>query len=322
MKIRVRSIGLAVAILAVAGVTAPAVAADYPSKNINFVIPFSPGGGFDTYARLIAPFVEKYLPHKVNVVPRNVPGAGGRKGLNQVYRDRPDGYNIVFVNLPGAMIDPLLGRKVEYDLKKITWICRVSDDAYVLSVAAKSPIKTFAQFKTYAATHTIKMPSTGRGSTAHVMTEVFYAATGINGQVVTGYKGTKEETIGLIRGDTPAAMLPALSTRKYIQSGDVRGLLITEDPSEYPSVPSAKSLGVDDLDGMMIHRLVAAPPGLPHAIKKTLETAFLKAMADPKLLALAKKAHRPLAPLTSAQAEAAVNKQAAVYLHYKAALMK
>jgi len=309
-------LGAVAAAIALAGLIAPAKAA-YPEKDITFVIPFSPGGGFDTYVRLIAPFLQKHLPNKVNVVVKNVPGAGGRKGLTEVYRGKPDGYNIVIVNVPGAMVPPLVGQKVQYDLEKITWLARLSIDSYLLTVAGKSPIKTFAEFKTFAAKNPVKVPSTGSGSTAHVMSKVFFGVLGIKGQLVSGYKGTKEMTLSVIRGDTPAGILPSESTRKYIESGDIRALMTTEDPSDYPGVPSAKSLGINDLDGLFIHRLVAAPPGLPAPVRKVLSDAFTKAMNDPGLKAAAEKIKRPFSPLDGAQAEGAVKKQLALYLRFK-----
>jgi tripartite-type tricarboxylate transporter receptor subunit TctC len=130
--------GAVAAAVALAGFIGPAQAA-FPEKDITFVIPFSPGGGFDTYVRLIAPFVEKHLPNKVHVIVKNVPGAGGRKGLTDVYRDKPDGYNIVIVNVPGAMVPPLVGKKVQYDLEKITWLARLSFDSYLLVVPSAEP---------------------------------------------------------------------------------------------------------------------------------------------------------------------------------------
>jgi putative tricarboxylic transport membrane protein len=304
------------AALAVAGLVAPAEAA-FPDKDITLVIPFSPGGGFDVYARLIAPFLEKHLPNKVHLIPKNEPGAGGRLGLNQVYRAKPDGYDLVMVNVPGAMVPPLMGEKVQYDLDKMTWIARISIDSYVLSVAGKSPIKSFAEFKTYAAANPVNLSSTGEGSTADVVSRVFRAVLSLKGKIITGYKGTKEMTLGVVRGDTPAAILPSESTRKYIQSGDIRALMTTADPSDYPGVPSAKSLGLADLDGLFIHRLIAGPPNLPAGVAKTLSDAFQAAMADPELKALAEKTHRPFDPLGGPAAAAAVMKQLALYTKFK-----
>ena len=311
----------AAAALAVASLTTPAMAA-FPDKDITLVVPFSPGGGFDTYARLIAPFLEKHLPNKVHVIIQNEPGAGGRKGLTDVYRSKPDGYKIVIVNVPGAMVPPIIGRKVGYDLEKITWIARLSDDAYLLCVPGKSPLKSFADFKAYAAKNKVKMAATGVGSTAHAMTKVILGVLGINGDIVTGYKGTKELTLALMRGDTRAGVLPQESTRKYIQAGEVRALLTTDDVSEYKGVPTAKSLGLDEINGLLIHRLIAAPPGTPPAIEKILSDAFMAAMADPAAKAAAAKAHRPFAPLSGDQAEAAVKKQLALFLKFKEELKK
>jgi tripartite-type tricarboxylate transporter receptor subunit TctC len=303
------------------GFAVPASAA-WPEKDINWVVPFSPGGGFDVYSRLVAPFLERHLPSKVNVVIKNVPGAGGRKGLSQVYRAKPDGYNIVIVNVPGAMVPPIIGKKVSYDLEKITWVGRISIDSYILAVSGKSPIKTFGEFQQWAKTNTVKFPSTGAGSTAHAMSKVFLGALKMKGDIVSGYKGTKEMTIGVIRGDTPAGILPSESTRKYIESGDVRALVSTDHPSGYDGVPSARDRKLDDLDGLFIHRLVAAPPKLPKAIRDMLGKAFMAAMSDPGLKAAAEKAHRPLAPLDAAQAEAAVKKQLALFLRFKDDLAK
>lgn len=314
-------IGAAATVVALVGLMTPAMAA-FPDKDITLVVPFSPGGGFDTYARLIAPYVEKHLPNKVHVIIRNEPGAGGRKGLADVYRSEPDGYKIVIVNVPGAMVPPIIGRKVAYDLEKITWIARVSDDAYLLCVPGKSPLKTFAEFKAYAAKNKVKMPSTGAGTTIDAMTKVILGVLGINGEVVTGYKGTKETTLALMRGDTQAGILPQLSARKYIQAGEIRALLTTDEVSIFKGVPTAKSLGLDDLNGLFIHRLIAAPPGTPPSIQKILSDAFLAAMADPAAKAAAAEAHRPFAPLSGEQAETAVKKQLSLFLRFKDELKK
>lgn len=309
---------LCAATAAMAAALAVPAAAAYPEKDITYIIPFSPGGGFDVYTRLVAPYVEKYLPSKVNIIIKNVPGAGGSKGLGTIYRAKPDGYTIGIANVPGAMIPPILGKKVPYDLEKITWIARLSLDSYVLGVGQKSSIKTFDDFKKWSANNKVKFPSTGPGSTAHAIATVFIGVLNLKGaEIVSGYEGTKEYTIGLIRGDTESAVLPSESTRKYIESGDVRGLVVTEHPSPYKGVPSAKDLGLNDLDGMAIHRLVAAPPKLPADIRAALETAFMKALADPQMKAQADKAQKPLHPLNGKEAEAAVKKELDTYLRFK-----
>lgn len=302
-----------------AGIAGPASAA-FPDKDITITIPFGPGGGFDVYVRMVGPFLEKHLPHKVNVVPKNVDGAGGARGVTQVFRAKPDGYNLVVVNVPGAMIMPIIGEPVEYQLDKMNWICRLSFDSYVLVVPSKSDITTMDSYTAFAAKGPVKMPSVGTGSTADSAARIFFKAYGMKGEMITGYKGTRDMTLGVIRGDTPSGILPSESTRSFVESGDLRALMTTADPSDYEGVRSAKSLNKPDLDGLFVHRLIAAPPGLPADIKRTLEKAFLDAMGDPELRELAKKTSRPLAPLNAAAAEAAVKQQLQLYLKFKDAL--
>src|SRR3990170_4430441 len=127
--------------LAAALLSSAAAAADFPQKNIEFIIPFGPGGGFDRTVRAIAPFMEKQFGGKISVLPRNVPGAGGKKGMATLYRAKPDGYTISIANIPGAAIPGLTGEKVEYDIDKLTWIARLATEEYTLAVATQSPIR-------------------------------------------------------------------------------------------------------------------------------------------------------------------------------------
>src|ERR1700691_4113180 len=118
---------------------ATAGAAGFPERDITFIIPDQVGGGFDAYVRAIAPAMERYLPNKVNVVPLNVPAGGGAKGVNQLYRARPDGYTIGILNIPGLFI--LQERGGGYDLNRFTWLAGLGRDPYALAVAWNSPIK-------------------------------------------------------------------------------------------------------------------------------------------------------------------------------------
>jgi tripartite-type tricarboxylate transporter receptor subunit TctC len=91
---------LAVAGAAVlAGCMLPQADGTWPAKNINSIVPFKPGGGFDLQARLLAPFLRKYLLIRVNVVIENVDGAGGKMGAVRLARSAPDGYTIGIVGL-------------------------------------------------------------------------------------------------------------------------------------------------------------------------------------------------------------------------------
>ena len=113
----------------------------FPTKDITFIIPVTPGGGFDTNARILAPFLKKYLPGNPNVVAKNVPGGEWRLGIMEMVKAQPDGHTISIFNIPGNVIGPITGR-AEYDLNKVAWIGRITDTTYVMALSPKSPYKT------------------------------------------------------------------------------------------------------------------------------------------------------------------------------------
>src|SRR5665811_2116451 len=89
-------------------------AEDFPTDDITWIIPYSPGGGFDTYSRGVARLLPKHLPGNVNVIPENIEGAGGRRGTATLYRADPDGHTIGIINVPGAIVTELL-QDTEYN---------------------------------------------------------------------------------------------------------------------------------------------------------------------------------------------------------------
>ena len=135
----------------------PSFAADYPEKDISFIIPYAAGGGFDIYVRAIAPAMETYLPHKVSIVPLNVPAGGGSRGITQLYRAKPDGYTLAIFNIPGMFVLQKEG-DADYDLAKVTWLGSMGRDDYGIAVAYDSPIKTVADLQALSKTRPVKSP--------------------------------------------------------------------------------------------------------------------------------------------------------------------
>ena len=112
--------------------------------------------------------MSKYLPNNVKVVPKNVPGAGGRRGYAELARAKPDGYTICVINFPGAAIPSLTGQKTTYDINQFKWVARMSNSAYLIAASGKNEtIKRFADLKT--AGRAIKVTHTGFGSTSYAV---------------------------------------------------------------------------------------------------------------------------------------------------------
>ena len=285
----------------------PGAVAKYPEKTITFIIPYKPGGGFDTYVRALAPILEKRL--KVTVVPKNMPGAGGRKGATYLYKSKPDGYRISIMNLPGKAIAAIQGKKgVGYDIRKFTWLGQIASDSYVIAVAGKSKIKSIADLKKLG--RAVKTAGTGKGATSYVVSQIAANILGLKVKLVTGYKGSSGMSIAVIRGDTDIAFFAYRSYSKFAKSGDLRAIAALDEKG-------AAMLGKPGLSKLRIHRLVAAPPGLPAAIKKTLEDALFASINDAGFKKWAKKARRPLAALKGKASEKLIDGLVTFYTGHK-----
>src|SRR6185312_1615299 len=282
-----------------AGLAAPALlaprlaqgaAAGFPAKPIQFVIPYAPGGGFDVYVRIVAPVMEKYLPNKVSIVPLNIAAGGGSRGVAQLYRAKPDGYTIGILNIPGMFILQQQQGAGAYDLAKFSWIGAMGEgERYVISVGAKSPLKTFSDLKALSAKRPVKLSVTGPEGTAYAATMIGSQLLGLRTQLITGYKGSADYVVAAIRGDSDAVIAAIPTTLRFVRGGTVRVLASFESHSSIPGVPDATTLGQPELDHITVERLVAAPPGLPPDIQAILATALAKALADPIVVKWAKE---------------------------------
>lgn len=316
---RTPMIGLIAALAMTLGLPSGASAAGFPEKDITFIIPYSTGGGMDTTARAIARVMGKYLPNNVNVVPKNVPGAGGNKGYNELLRSEPDGYTICVVNFPGAAIPQLVGKEGAVDTSKFAWVGQMSTSAYVLAVSGKTDtFKTLDDLKNLG--RPAKLTHTGFGSTSYAAAGIIKDAVGFEAVPLTGYKSSKDYILGMIRGDGDGTVAPVETFYKFVQSGDVRVLMTFEAKSTIEGVPTARELGYADLEGLGVYRLVAAPPGTPKEIVQILSEAMQKAILDTESQAWAEKTKRPFNPLTADETQAAVDGIIGLYTKYKSSI--
>ncbi len=191
--------------------------AEFPAKDIRIIIPFSPGGGFDSYIRALTPILEKHLGSDVTILPINTPGAGGRRGALETFRAKPDGYTIGVFNMPGVLIPQLQDDSVGYDLGKITWLATLGNDPYAYVVNGKGSFQSFDQIM--AQKQPVLYGATGPSSTSYISTKILNETLGIPYKIVTGYTGSSEYTMGVMRGDVTAALVSMSTARPYIKSG-------------------------------------------------------------------------------------------------------
>jgi len=312
-----RSILGAIALGAAMALSAGPSAAAFPEKNITFIIPYGPGGGFDTYVRKLAPMMEKYLPNKVKVIPKNIDGAGGRKAITDLWRAKPNGYTIAIFNMPGMLLDKIIGKKTRYQIEKFTWLTRIAVTPYTLAVNSKGPYSSLEALKKAKG---LKYPVTSPASTAAVAGKIMAHAIGLDVKLLPGYKGSAKTSLSIIRGDTHLSLFANQQYAKYAKGGDLKAVLSLEDKSPWPGVPTVGDIGHPELTALATERIIGAPPGTPHAIAKVLEEALIKGGNDPEIQAWAKKGKRPLNPTTAAETAKRVEHLIAFYSKFKSIL--
>jgi len=298
---------LAVAII-ILGSVKPATAEEeaaafYKGKVLTYVVPVSPGGGYDTYARLMAPFLEKYTG--ATVVVRNITGGGSIVGTNFTYHAKPDGLTMGIIQGPPMAAGQMLGtRGVKFDLAKFNWLGRPAWDRPVFYVGAKSPYKSVDDVR---AAKEFKLGTTGKYSITGFRCSVFVAGMGLtNAKLVHGYAGSAEAQLAVVRGEMDGACFAIASARKILEAGDGVPLITLDDEREplLPDVPTLFEVGVAEagkkwvdwwfLTMEKIGRGLVVAPGIPKARIDFLRAAVEKTFKDEDFLARAAKANRPI----------------------------
>ena len=314
------SAGLAAPVL-VAPRTVSAAPSDFPTKNIQFVIPYAPGGGFDIYVRVVTPVMEKYLPRKVSIVPLNVASGAGSRGVAQAYRARPDGYTMTILNIPGMFILQAQQGTTAFDLNRFTWIGAMGEgEKYFISVGQNSPLKTFDDLKRLSAQRPVKLSVTGPEGTAYMAAVVGAQLMGLRTQLITGYRGSADYVVAAVRGDSDAVVAALPTTFRFRRGNQLRPLASFETTSSVPGIPDATSLGKPELDLIRVERLVAAPPGTPAEAVSVLSTALAKALVDPVVVKWAAENDVVMKPKTPQEAVAILNEQRAFFEKWRSSL--
>jgi tripartite-type tricarboxylate transporter receptor subunit TctC len=259
------------------------VAQTYPDKPIQLMVAYPAGGSTDVAARIVAAIAEKAIGQPIVVV--NKSGAGGQVGWTEMVRQKPDGYYIGFINLPGMntiVADP--ARQAIFNIDSFVPIINQVLDPGVIWVRAESPIKTFADLleATKKSPGTIRASTTGILSDDHLAILMYEEATGATVRIVhlEGGASQMKETLA---GNIDVSFDNVGSIVKQVKGGQVRALAVMDpDRSKYlPDVPTTKELGYPTISSNS-SRGIAAPKGTPEPIVAKLSEVFKKAMADPE----------------------------------------
>ncbi len=318
MSIRILKIALAaVAALAVStAARADSVADFYKGKTVEFYIGYSVGGGYDTYARLIARHIGKHIPGNPTVVPKNMPGAGSLKLTNWLYEAAPQDGTVLGSVARAAPFDPLFGnKKAMFTADKFNYIGSANNEVSICAAMADTGIKTVDDLKSK------ELIVGGTGDTADTVQfpKILNAVLGTKFKIINGYPGGKDVVLAMERGEVHGRCGWSWSSvkaknRDWLDEGKMTVImqLSTSKHSELPDIPLVMDLAKSDADKALLTLIFArqelgrpyvAPPNIPAERVAALRAAFDATMKDPEFLAEAKSADLELAPVSGARVQ-------------------
>ena len=292
-------------IAALAG--APAQAAWPSDQPINLIIAYAPGGGTDIIARNIIPYVEKYLGDgaRINVI--NRPGAGGGIGFAAIAQAPTDGYTIGFINTPPIMTIPI-ERAAPWSIASFDYLGNIVDDPGTFCVHRDSQYKSLADIQAFAKANPKKVTvgSTGVGSDDHLAMLMFEKTAGVQMTHVP-FKGSADTRTAVIGRHIEVAAINVGEAQQYLKGGSpIRclGQMTAARMSMAPDWSTFRESGYNY--EMASLRGMAAPKGLPAAIRERLVKAIAAAAADPAFRAAAEAAFAPVRYLSPQAYEAEI----------------
>jgi tripartite-type tricarboxylate transporter receptor subunit TctC len=286
------------AILAAGGpARAQPVADFYKAQDVTFLVAADTGGGYDLYARALAPYLKKHIPGGPNVIVQNLPGAGGLRMANQLFGNSKTDGSVIGLTLSTVVLNQLTQpAQARYDARKFQWLGTIDAQTNVLTVfAAHSRVRSIDDAK---ATELI-VGATNPSSFLYQEPALMNALLGTRFKIVGGYKGVRDLNLALERGEIQAQVSPWSTWKSehpdWLQARTIVNIIRTGAPTDdLPGVPHFADLVADargkalvgllDLSSVL-GRSIAAPPGTPEDRVKALRAALSAAAQDPAFLA-------------------------------------
>jgi tripartite-type tricarboxylate transporter receptor subunit TctC len=280
----------------------------YRDKIVNINVAGGASGGHTRYARLIQPYLQKHLgAREVRIT--NMPGGGGLKAANYIWRVKPDGFQIFFGNVSTLILAPLAGSKgATFDTNKFVYLGRATSEPRVLCVGGKSAIKSIQDVQKLK--RPFVYPSQGTDEDFYTMA-VLADALGFQIKAVTGYEGNADTSLAVIKGDGDGHITGWSESLGPIRSGDKHPILMVTSAKspDYPAIPviteiapAAKRATVRAMANILeTHRSYIGPPGMDPQAVAAFRAGVTAALTDPALLEETKKTERPVAPMEGAK---------------------
>ncbi len=309
-----------VAFIAAFSPTLPAVAEPiedfYRGKTVQMVIRSQAGGGgYDSYARLLARHIGRNIPGNPRVMPVNMPGGGGIVSANFVAKAAPKDGTVLAIVSQGLAVDQALGLNPSFtaDLREFNWVGNMSDSNQILAVWHTSPTKTFNDARNRVTT----IGTTQAGSISQQLTAFYNNVLGAKLKIVFGYPDGHDVDMAMQRGEVEGRGTNTWASYYSVSPHFVTDKLITpllqvglqKDPA-LPHVPLLREMGRSPEDqaildfmskAVAVGRPITTTPGVPPERVEALRRAFDATLKDPVFIKEAEKERAEISPMTGAQ---------------------
>ena len=311
----------ATCLLANAAPAEDGVEAFYRGKTITITVGSAVGGGYDTYARLVARHLGKHVPGNPAIVVQNIPGAGSNKAASYVALQAPKDGTAIGAIQSGAILQPLISMQtVPHDPSKFIMLGSANRSVYLCVVRSDAPVKTFQE--TFE--KEVLIGTSGEGATLRELPVMLVNVLGVKLRLIGGYAGSREIVIAMERNEVHGMCgmdWSSLATqqRTWISSGFVR-LLAQEDLQGHPEmnrmgVPLTITFAKTDEDRQIMQMIYSqnlfgrpylVPPGVPADRVAALRRGFASMLQDSALLSEAEKSGLDIGPMSGEDLQALV----------------
>jgi tripartite-type tricarboxylate transporter receptor subunit TctC len=261
--------------------TAPATAQDtWPSRTVRLVVPSPPGGGTDTYARLLALGLSQSL--KQQFIVDNRPGAGGNLGAEIAARAAPDGYTFLVSSSPALVVNQSLYRNLPYNAERdFAPVARGVISPLVISSHPSIPAKTLSALAALAKREpeSLNYGSPGAGSSSNLAVKMLEEAAKVRFLHVP-YKGASQAVFGLLRGEVAFMVTDISTARPHVQAKKVVPLAASHRSPHIPGTPTYAEAGYPSVDVYPAYS-VAAPAATPQPVIQRMSVEIVSLMKSP-----------------------------------------
>jgi tripartite-type tricarboxylate transporter receptor subunit TctC len=277
-----KTIGLAVFALALLSVAHASAQAPYPSQTVRVIVPFTPGGGTDLTARIVADALSKSMGQSFIV--ENRPGAASQLGIDFVARAKPDGYTLLWSSADGISVLPAVKPKMPYKIPdSLEFVSSFCSFPLILGVSSTLPIKDFKEFVAYAKANPgkLKYSSSGAGGGGHLQPAYMAKTLGLDMAHVP-FDSAAPAAVAVAGGHAAFTNVAPSTVAPYVTAGTVRAIATSgrNRTKLYPDLPTMSELGYPDLTVDFFYGMYA-PARTPQDIVDKLRAGVQAVLKDP-----------------------------------------